>query len=177
MIKMFDIKILKNFPPDVATLICSFGYPEYKEHMKKIRHQLTQQFTLLEYNMYLMYDDYYRFIRDYDSSLLEYLATAIEDKVLENLFIQCTKCKCCSKHCHNRPMNYYTDEVSIGENFDTECQCTCRQLSRFIKRSTELSLEKNNSHLVSFNTQFIPQSSQSLQRRAQFHLAIPLVQP
>lgn len=175
---------IKDFPPDVATLICSFGYPEYKEHMKEIIYQLT---GLLEYNIYLLEEDYLKLSRmNYTRCIIEYLTYAVEDEVLEDLFKQCSKCCCCSKHGHNRPKNYYTDEVSIGENFETseQCECKCRSIARNIKRVQ--SSEYSNYHVINkkkcrrkttFNTQFIPLSSQTLPRLVRSHLVNPPVQP
>jgi hypothetical protein len=130
---------IKLFPPDVIAHICSFGYPEYKEHMNKICYQLTHYtgYGLLEYNLYLLHEDYiYLYGINYVRCMVDFLHYAVDNEVLEKLFIQCTKCCCCSKHCHNRPTNYYSDEVSIGENFEPseQCHCNCRQLSRSIKR-------------------------------------------
>ena len=58
----FDIKSL---PSEVTTLICSFGYPEYKEHMSKICHQLTNYTGtgLLKYNLNLLEEDYHYLYR------------------------------------------------------------------------------------------------------------------
>jgi hypothetical protein len=173
---------IKDFPPDVASLICSFGYPEYKEHMKDISNHLI---GLLEYNLYLLEEDYLKLCRmNYIQCMPDYLTYAIEDEVLEDLFKQCTKCCCCSKHCHNRPTNYYTDELSIGENFETseQCHCKCRSLSRNIKRAQCLKLEnykkiKKCRRKTTFNIQFIPLSSRTLPRRALFHQVNPPIQP
>ena len=169
---------IKNFPPDITTLICSFGYPEYKEYMNEVCYQLTH-FTgngLLEYNIYLLEEDYLYLSRiNYVRCIIDFLTYAVDIEVLENLFVQCTKCHCCSKHCHNRPTNYYTNEVSIGENFNTDeiCHCKCRSLSRNIKRlqmieSSELSelsesleykkykKKRKCRRKSTFNIQFIP---------------------
>lgn len=117
-------------PPDVITLIYSFGYPKHKEYINKISNQLTRVFN---HNISLLYESYYKLYRlDYVDSFTEFLTYSVEDGVLEELFKQCTKCYCCSRHCHNRPTNYYTDEVSIGENFYTDCNCKCRLLARKI---------------------------------------------
>ena len=153
---------IKDFPPDVATLICSFGYPEYKEHMNEICHQLTHHTGsgLLQYNMKLLYHDFLLLHDLHDLCLQEFLTYAVENEVLEDLFVQCTKCYCCSKHCHNKPTNYYTNEVSIGENFNTSepCSCTCRQLARMIQRaeySEEYKRKNRYRNRITFNTQFI----------------------
>ena len=173
---------LKTLPSEILTLICSFGYPEYKEHMKEITNEIINQSGLLEYNTNLLYEDYYGLHNIHHGCLASYLMYAITDEVLEDLFIQCTKCYCCSKHCHNRPTNYYTDEVSIGENYETNpiCKCQCRQLARFIKRVeySENYTRKNKYRQKStFNIQFIPLSTQTRPRRAQFGQANPQVQP
>ena len=153
---------IKDFPPDVATLICSFGYPEYKEHMNEICHQLTHHTGsgLLQYNMKLLYHDFLLLHDLHDLCLQEFLTYAVENEVLEDLFVQCTKCYCCSKHCHNKPTNYYTNEVSIGENFNTSepCSCTCRQLARMIQRaeySEEYKRKNRYRNRITFNTQVI----------------------
>ena len=139
--------LIKNFPPDVATIICSFGYPEYKEYMNEICYQLTHYtgHGLLAYNSYLLHEEYERlYDMNYVDCMQDFL-NYLDDKVLENLFIQCTKCCCCSKHGHNRPSNYYTNDVSIGENFNTDemCHCTCRSISRSIKRIQLESLQES----------------------------------
>ena len=158
IVSMTSIKI-KDFPPDVASLICSFGYPEYKEHMKEITHQLT---GLLDYNLYLLEQDYIKLIgMNYIRCINEYLTYLVDDEVLKDFFRQCTKCCCCSKHCHNRPINYYTHEVSIGENFETseQCQCQCRSMARHIKRikySENNKKKKRCRKKSTFNIQFIP---------------------
>ena len=177
--KVFNLP-LKTLPSEILTLICSFGYPEYKEHMKEITNEIMNQSGLLEYNMNLLYEDYYRIHNIHHGCLGSYLMYAVKDEVLEDLFIQCTKCYCCSKHCHNRPTNYYTDEVSIGENVTNPCECKCRQLARFIKRVeySENYTRKNKYRQKStFNIQFIFQSTRTRPRRAQFGLANPQVQP
>ena len=171
----FDIKTL---PSEVTTLICSFGYPEYKEHMNEICHQLTNYTGtgLLEYNTSLLYEDYYNIYDSYVTCIQDYLIHAVEDKVLEDLFIQCSKCYCCSKHCHNRPTNYYTHDVSIGENFETseQCRCTCRQLARMIKRShCEYKRKKKYANIITFNTQFIPRLNQTRHGPSRSHLVNP----
>ena len=162
-----DLKFdIKQLPSEVITLICSFGYPEYKEHMNEICHEITNYTGtgLAEYNMKLLYDDYYNiqnYINNsYITSIQDYLIHAVKNEVLEDLFIQCTRCYCCSKHCHNRPTNYYGDEVSIGENFETseQCHCNCRQLARSIKRSKSVYRRKKiYASMTTFNIQFIPQ--------------------
>jgi hypothetical protein len=153
---------LKDFPLDIARLICSFGYPEYKEHINEICHQITHHTSsgLLQYNLNLLYHDYLLLNHLYDICIQEFLTYAIESEVLEDLFIQCTKCCCCSKHCHNKPTNYYTDEVSIGENFNESepCSCTCRQLARMIKHAeySEQYKRKNKyRNKITFNAQFV----------------------
>jgi hypothetical protein len=181
--KMFDIKSL---PSEVTSLICSFGYPEYKEHMKEICHQIMNYTGtgLLAYNLYLLEEDYHYLYRiNYVSCINDYLTYTVDEKIIEDLFKQCTKCCCCSKHGHNRPTNYYTDEVSIGENIPEICNCICRHISRNIKRiqSTYSELKyykkrKKCRRKSTFNIQFIsslysavkPQSIQNLHRHAQF---------
>jgi hypothetical protein len=171
---------IKDFPPDVASLICSFGYPEYKENMKEILHQLS---GLLEYNLYLLEEDYVKLLHmNYIGCIDEYFTYAVDDEIIEDLFKQCSKCCCCSKHGHNRPTNYYTDEVSIGENFEPseQCHCTCRHMARQIKRreySENNKKKKRCKKKSTFNIQFIPLSSQTLPRRAQSHRVNPPIQP
>ena len=181
---------IKTLPSEVITLICSFGYPEYKEHMKEICHQLTNYTGtgLLEYNLYLLEEDFHNLYRmNYVRCIREFLTYAIDEEILKDLFKQCTKCCCCSKHGHNRPTNYYTDNVSIGESFDIDedemCHCKCRSLSRNIRRVTTEPYRENYKkskkcrRKSTFNIQFIsslyskfkPQSSQTLHHRAQFH--------
>jgi len=179
---------IKNFPPDITTLICSFGYPEYKEYMNEVCYQLTH-FTgngLLEYNLYLLEEDYLYLSRiNYVRSIIDFLAYAVDNEVLENLFIQCTKCHCCSKHCHNRPTNYYTNEVSIGETFVTDeiCHCKCRSISRNIKRVQSIELSECKKYKrkcrrkSTFNIQFIPLSNQNHLHHVPFHQVNPLIQP
>jgi hypothetical protein len=171
---------IKDFPPDLASLICSFGYPEYKEHMKEITHQLM---GLLEYNLYLLEEDYLVLCRmNYIRCIDEYFTYAVDDEILEDLFKQCTKCCCCSKHGHNRPTNYYTNEVTIGENFEPseQCHCTCRHMARHIKRRKYSENDKKKKRCrkkSTFNIQFIPLSSRILHRHVQFHLVNPPIQP
>ena len=164
MTMTFDIKQL---PSEVITLIYSFGYPEYKEHMNEICHEIINYTGtgLVQYNLNLLREDYYNvhnyYVNNYYvTCMVDYLIHAVNNEVLEDLFIQCTRCYCCSKHCHNRPKNYYTDEVSIGENFETseQCHCNCRQIARSIKRShCEYKRKKKYANVITFNTQFIPQ--------------------
>jgi hypothetical protein len=177
----FDIKTL---PTEVTTLICSFGYPEYKEYMNEICYQLTHYTGtgLLQYNLYLLEEDFLSLYRmNYVRCMTEFLAYAVDEEILQNLFKQCTKCCCCSKHGHNRPTNYYTDDVSIGENLEEMCHCKCRSLSRNIKRVTmykeNYKKSKKCRRKSTFNIQFISssflilQSSQTLHHHAQCHLA------
>jgi hypothetical protein len=170
---------LKTLPSEILTLICSFGYPEYKEHMKEITNELSNQSGLLKYNMNLLFHDYHHIYYLYNEDLQSYLTNALTDEVLEELFIQCTKCCCCSKHCHNRPTNYYTDEVSIGENHTTnpKCDCTCRHLARWIKRIEYSENDKKYIDISTFNIQIIYRSTRTRPRRALLHPANPLVQP
>ncbi len=181
---MMDIKTL---PAEVTTLICSFGYPEYKEYIKEICYQLTNYTGsgLLQYNLYLLEEDFLNLYRmNYVRCMTEYLTYAVDEEILQDLFKQCTKCCCCSKHGHNRPTNYYTDDISIGENIVELCHCKCRSLSRNIKR---VKLYKDNYKKSKkcrrksiFNFQFISrslcfklQSSQTLHHHAQFHQVNP----
>ena len=165
---------IKMLPPDVITLIYSFGYPEHREYMNKIGNQLR----LFKYNINLLYENYLKLYRmDYLHSVQEFLTYAVDDEVLEDLFKQCTRCYCCSKHCHNRPNNYYTNEVSIGENFNTDeiCHCKCRSLSRMIKRSIPKTYYGSETDYIkhtivcrrrtTFNHHFIPLSSLTLKYR------------
>lgn len=123
---------LKLFPLDVIRLIYSFGYPKYKKYMSEICSQIS--FPRLEYNLYMLKAEYYKF--NNDQAMIWFFTNEVDEEVIKDLFKQCTKCCCCSKHCHNRPTNYYTDEVSVGENFTTDeiCNCGCRSISRDIKR-------------------------------------------
>jgi hypothetical protein len=112
----------------------------------------------------------------------DFLTYAVDEEVIQDLFKQCTKCYCCSKHCHNRPTNYYTDDVSIGENYVTNpvCNCKCRHLARFIKRieySENHKKKKKYRKKSTFNIQFIPQSIRTRPRRALFDQVNPQVQP
>jgi hypothetical protein len=178
----FDIK---NLPSEVTTLICSFGYPEYKEYMKEICYQINNYTGsgLLEYNMNLLNKDYNYLLRiRYVQCMHDFLASAVDEDVIQDMFKQCTKCCCCSKHGHNRPISYYTDEVSIGENFtyEDECKCICRHMARHIKRFTlepyNFKYKKMNKcrRKTTFNIQFISsisikhQSTRILHRHAQF---------
>ena len=54
------LKSIKTLPSEVITLICSFGYPEYKEHMKEICYEINNYTGtgLLEYNLHLLEEDY-----------------------------------------------------------------------------------------------------------------------
>jgi hypothetical protein len=170
---------IKSLPSEVITHICSFGYPEYKEHMKEIHHQMT---GLLEYNLELLFDEFRNLSRVFGIGLHEYIKYAIDDDVLEDLFIQCSKCCCCSKHCHNRPLHYYTNEISIGENFEQseECRCNCRHLARYIKShemTNDYKRKKKYRNRTTFNTQFIPLSSRIHPHRVPSGLMNPLAQP
>lgn len=178
---------IKTFPSEVITLICSFGYPEYKEHMSEICHQITNYTGngLLKYNLYLLQEDYIYLLRiRYVQCMQDFLTYTVDEEIIEDLFKQCIKCCCCSKHGHNRPSNYYTDEVSIGENLAEICDCTCRHISRTIKRiqSSRWSELKHYKKIKkcrrksTFNIQFISslyssvklQSSQNLHHLVQF---------
>ena len=53
---------LKTLPSEILTLICSFGYPEYKEHIKEITNEIINQSGLLEYNTNLLYEDYFKML-------------------------------------------------------------------------------------------------------------------
>ena len=163
----FDIKKL---PRDVVTLICSFGYPEYKQRMKKICKQLDIR-HYIDYNIELLGQEFHRFNHIFDNGLSFYMSSAIEIHLLEDLFKQCTKCYCCSKHCHNRPMNYYTDEVSIGENVQTDCMCKCRHIARFIQRCSHG--RRTHKRYTTFHNQFIPLWSRTRRGHALFHQANP----
>ena len=169
---------MKDLPAEVTTLICSFGYPEYKEHMNEISNQITNYTGcgLLKYNLDLLEEDYLYLCRiNYVSCMIEYLTYTVDEDILQDLFNQCTKCCCCSKHGHNRPTNYYTNEVSIGENIAEICHCKCRSLSRNIKRLQSMDSELKHKKIKKcrrksiFNIQFIPQSNQIPHHHAQFH--------
>uniref|UniRef100_A0A6C0D1W9 Uncharacterized protein n=1 Tax=viral metagenome TaxID=1070528 RepID=A0A6C0D1W9_9ZZZZ len=162
---IFDIKTFKGLPSEVMTLICSFGYPEYKENMKEICHQITNYTGtgLLEYNMNLLHEDYIYLLRiRYVQCMYEFLSYGVDEEIMKDLFRQCTKCCCCSKHGHNRPTNYYNEEVSIGENFTNDCECVCRHIARQIKRvqlypcSENYKKSKKCRRKSTFNIQFIP---------------------
>lgn len=177
---------IKGLPSEVITLICSFGYPEYKEHMKEICYQINNYTGtgLLEYNLNFLDQEYDYLLRiRYIQCMQEFLTYAVDEEILQDLFKQCTKCCCCSKHGHNRPMNYYTDEVSIGESFNTyDCKCYCRHMARHIKRVILEPCRKNDKknrkcrRKSTFNIQFISSSfclthqlTQNHHVRAQFH--------
>ena len=175
----FDIKSL---PSEVTTLICSFGYPEYKDHMKNVMFQINNYTGtgLLEYNMNLLHEDYIYLLRiRYVQCMYEFLSYVVDESVMKNLFKQCTKCYCCSRHCHNRPLHYYTNEVSIGENFTNDCKCVCRHMARHIKRvqlhpsSENYKKSKKCRRKSTFNIQFIPLSNQIPPHLAQSHQANP----
>lgn len=123
---------LKTLPLDAIRLICSFGYPEHKEYMREIGSQLTGR---LAYNMSILLEDEYEYRNK--QGRLGFLMEEVDAAVLKELFKQCTKCCCCSKHLHNRPTRHDTDEVSVGENFNTDdpCHCRCRQIARDIRRA------------------------------------------
>jgi hypothetical protein len=184
---------IKDFPPDVSRHICSFGYPEHKEHMKEVSNQLT---GLLEYNLSLLHEDYIKLLKiDYVQCIFDYFVYTVDFEVLKDLFKQCIKCCCCSKHCHNRPINFNTDKVSIGENFNTSeiCHCKCRQVARHIKRAQPYlrapsrSINNTKSTITithnkkiieqsTFNIQFIPLSSRTHLHRVPFHQENQLAQ-
>ena len=189
-LKMTQIKLtfdIKTLPSEVITLICSFGYPEYKEYMKEICHEITNYTGtgLLAYNLHFLHEEYLHLYRmNYIQCMQEFLTYAVDENILKDLFKQCTKCCCCSKHGHNRPTNYYTDDISIGESFNTSetCHCTCRSISRNIKRVQEsysyLQFETDKKSKIcrresTFNIQFIPQSTRTLHHHAQFDRVNP----
>ena len=145
--------------------------------MSNICYQLTHYTGngLLEYNLYLLEEDFHNLYRmNYIGCMTEYLTYTIDEEILQDLFKQCTKCCCCSKHGHNRPINYYTDDVSIGENFNTDedeiCHCKCRSMSRNIKRAKlykeNYKKSKKCRRKSTFNIQFIPLSTRNRPHRA-----------
>ena len=122
---------LKRFPDDVIRLIYSFGFPEYISNMSAICSELLMSSRIMTCNIDMLFDEYQ--INSEDRGMY-WLLARVDDEILQDLFKQCTKCCCCSRHCHNRPTNYYTDDLSVGENFtqDEECRCRCRTTSRCI---------------------------------------------
>lgn len=126
---------LKTLPLDVIRLICSFGYPEHKTYMKEVCAEVRHQLSVLNHNMGLLQKEKLKMILPTGTQwFLKYEA---DKNVLHDFFQQCIRCCCCSKHCNNRPTNYLTDEVSVGENFSSgePCHCKCRSISRDIKRA------------------------------------------
>lgn len=158
---------LRNFPLDIARLICSFGYPEQTQYMKEIIFSIDTM-SLLQYNIKLMYEDCFVFQRKSGYGILTFFEKAVKNEVLDDLFIQCSKCTCCTRHCHNRPINYKGD-LSQTENYHTDCDCTCRHISRLIAKTKRIIKRENIIKRYNFNIQFIPLSTQIHLRRARFH--------
>ena len=148
---------LKLLPLDVIRLICSFGYPEHKQYMHQICAQLRYHLSgLLQHNLYVLKKELLKMVTH--TSAKTFLKYEADRTVLHDFLQQCVRCCCCSKHCHNRPTNSFTDEVSVGENSSTECPCKCRSISRDIKRAVDEEYHPNYHRQTRFNIEFVPLS-------------------
>lgn len=148
---------LKLLPLDVIRLICSFGYPKHKQYMNEICSYMRMKTEILDLNLSILKEEYHKF---YANDGMEcFLTCEADEEVLKDLFKQCTKCCCCSKHCHNRPTNYYTDEQSVGENINENCPCSCRSISRYINRVNKSENKQNWTRQTRFNKLFVSLAS------------------
>lgn len=56
------------------------------------------------------------------------------------------RCFCCSRHSTNKPIycdkNVFSPKKCVFQNYETECQCPCRSLSRLFIRSLRSKIRK-----------------------------------
>jgi hypothetical protein len=175
--------MLKSFPPDIITLICSFGHPDHRLNMKEICNEIDMKSYEFKRNIQHLYNEYWHLYRlELIPCLVDYFESYITTEVIEIFFKQCTTCYCCTRHCHNRPKSLSTDEVTIAEETsqtEADCDCYCRHLARHIKRMDIYELDDNrlDPYIRGGFNDLILQSNQTRPRRARFDRVNLLVPP
>jgi len=119
----------RSLPDDVMRHIYSFGYSDHRTNMKQICEKLERG-KIVNYNIEMIKNEY----NSGNYLNLENVLAKLHPTILAKLFIQCSHCNCCTKHCNKRPKYLLIEQLSYTENYDTGCLCTCRQMARFIKR-------------------------------------------
>jgi len=151
-LKMKPLKI-KDLPEDVVRHIMSYGYKEHKEYMKEICVKLDRS-TILNKNFEIIENEFQNTHSDFTQLLMD-----VDKNILVKLFKQCTRCNCCTRHCHKRPKylkgTISKDILTYTENYNDGCICKCRQLSRFICEAYPYSCKGNYSNI---NYEFVEES-------------------
>jgi hypothetical protein len=121
---------------DLIRLIYSFGYPKHRQYMKCIVNQFACEEDVRRFNMECIMDDWVLYFESqyYPSAIDMFLSDLFNSQQQKALLRQMIKCKCCTRHSHNKPILlndriiYYP--TTIKHKRDPYCNCNCRSLSR-----------------------------------------------
>ena len=121
---------------DLLRLIFSFGYSNHRQYMREIVNEFKSDDDNRKFNMECIMDDWTLYVESqyYHSGINMFLADLFNNQQQKSLLTQMIKCKCCTRHAHNKPIMlndrfiYY--ETSIKYTKDPHCDCHCRHLSR-----------------------------------------------
>ena len=116
-------------------IIYSFGYPEHRLYMKRIVDDFKDEQNTREFNMECIMDDWALYYQSqyYHSGFDMLLSDLFNRQQQKVLLFQMIKCKCCTRHSHNKPILlndriiYYPTSIKHTKD---ECYCHCRHLSR-----------------------------------------------
>lgn len=76
--------------------------------------------------------------KDFYGSFDIYIEKYVDKEVREKLVELLSKCKCCDRHQVNRPVKYEPwVETRFHNQQHTDCECRCRNFSRWLCRTCE----------------------------------------
>lgn len=124
--------------PDLIRLIYSFGNPDHRRYMRNIKLELQSQTEAFE-------DEFQkkRGFEGIDYVLEHYYSMDELIKYLRTF----KRCFCCSRHSMKKPI--YSDKIvfitkkCVFQNYETECACPCRSLSRVFVKSLRSKIRRN----------------------------------
>jgi hypothetical protein len=130
-------KVFQN--ADLLREIYGYGDPDHRDCMWRVNRQYKE---VLLSGVVISYP----YCRE-DEQKIEYMTM----KETLTLFFKLRRCKCCTRHCHNKPMIYFgytpgcrdedvwlvldnrTDIVPECKNMG-DCECDCRHLMRILSK-------------------------------------------
>jgi hypothetical protein len=120
---------------DIIRLIYSFGYPNHRIYMKQIVDTFKDEQANREFNMECIIDDWnlYHQSKYYLSSMNILLSDLFNRSQQTILLVQMIKCKCCTRHCHNKPFILNGNIIYKPNRIKYtmyDCNCNCRHISR-----------------------------------------------
>lgn len=114
---------------DLVRHIYSFGEPTHRKFTETLKLDLRPwpEVFLLRYIDRKLYSDFYSY------SIHEYL-DEYDTKTIEYMLSTYKRCYCCSRHNTNKPIwrkrYFMIPKKTVFESHPTECDCSCRRLSR-----------------------------------------------